>query len=164
MRCAPARPMMTMFTWLDTWPMAPANCLVMFRKGTTMLMLKAMPEMLMFGTSGQQQRAAHQRHDHIHHVADVAQQRHQDVGKAVAVAGVEEDLVVDLVKVLLGAFLVAEDLDDLLAGHHFLHKGLGLGQRDLLAQEVLGGTAGDGAAAKTMHTTPTTTSSARMTL
>ena len=29
--------------------MAPANCLVMFRKGTTMLMLKAMPEMLTLG-------------------------------------------------------------------------------------------------------------------
>ena len=49
MRCAPARPMITMFTWLETWPMAPANCLVMFRNGTTMLMLKAMPEMLMLG-------------------------------------------------------------------------------------------------------------------
>ena len=41
--------MTTMLTWLDTWPMAPANCLVMFRKGTTMLMLNAMPEMLKLG-------------------------------------------------------------------------------------------------------------------
>ena len=30
--------------------MLPANCLVMFRKGTTMLMLSARPEMLTLGT------------------------------------------------------------------------------------------------------------------
>ena len=41
--------MTTMLTWLDTWPMAPANWRVMLRKGTTMEMLNAMPEMLMLG-------------------------------------------------------------------------------------------------------------------
>ena len=40
---------------------------------------------------------------------------------------------------------MAEDLDDLLAGHHFLHERLGVGQSDLLAQEVGGGALGDGA-------------------
>ena len=48
---APARPIMTILIWLDTWPIEPANCLVIFRKGTTMLMLKTMPEMLILGTS-----------------------------------------------------------------------------------------------------------------
>ena len=67
----------------------------------------------------------------------------RDVGETVAVTGVEEDLVVDLIKVGLGGFLMAEDLDDLLTGHHFLHKGLGVGQSDLLAQEVGGRPLGD---------------------
>ena len=40
---------------------------------------------------------------------------------------------------------MAEYLDNLLAGHHFLHKRLGVGQGDLLAQEVGGGALGDGA-------------------
>ena len=95
------------------------------------------------GDVRQHQRAADQGDDDVHDVADVAQKRHQHVGKAVAVAGVVEDLAVDLVKALLGPVLVTEDLDHLLAGHHLFHKGLGLGQRYLLAQEVLGGMAGD---------------------
>ena len=95
------------------------------------------------GGAGQQQGTAHQCHDHVHHVADIAQQRHENVGETVAVAGVEEDFVVDFVKVGLGSFLVAEDLNDLLAGHHFLHERLGVGQSDLLAQEIGGGALGD---------------------
>ena len=43
---------------------------------------------------------------------------------------------------------MAEDLDDLLTGHHLLHEGFGFGQRDLLAQEVFGGVAGDIAGSK----------------
>ena len=42
-------PMMTMFSWLETWLTLPENCLVMFKNGTTMLMPKAMPEMLRLG-------------------------------------------------------------------------------------------------------------------
>ena len=78
------------------------------------------------GYVAQHQRAAHQRYYHIHHVTDITQQRHQNVGEAVTVAGVKEDLAIDLVKVSFGALLMAEYLDDLLSGHHFLHKGLGL--------------------------------------
>ena len=100
------------------------------------------------GHIGQQQRAADQCDNDIHDVADVAQQRHQDVGKAVAVAGVEEDLVIYFVKICSGFVLVAEDLDDLLSGHHLLHEGFGFGQRNLLAQEVFGGVAGDIAGSK----------------
>ena len=55
--------------------------------------------MLTLGAARQHQRAADQRHDHVHDVADVAQQRHQHIGEAVAVAGVEIDLVVDLVEI-----------------------------------------------------------------
>ena len=96
------------------------------------------------GCAGQQQSAAYQGHHNVHDVADVTQQRHQNVGKAVAVAGIEKDLAVYLIKIRLGAILMAEHLDDLLTGHHLLHKGFGIGDGDLLAQEIFGGTAGDG--------------------
>ena len=39
---------------------------------------------------------------------------------------------------------MAEDLDDLLSGHHFLHERLSVGQGDLLAQEVGGRALGNG--------------------
>ena len=48
-RRAPARPMTMALIWLETWLTLPENCLVMFRKGTTMLMLKAMPDTLTLG-------------------------------------------------------------------------------------------------------------------
>ena len=99
----------------------------------------------MVGRAAEHQGAADKGDDDVHDVADVAQQRHKDVGKTVAVAGVVENLAVDLVKVRLGGFLVAEDLDDLLTGHHLFHKGFGIGDGDLLAQEELGRTRGDGA-------------------
>ena len=87
---------------------------------------------------GQHQRAAHQGHHHIHDVAHVAKQRHQDIGKAVAVAGIEKDLSVYFVKIGPGGILVAEHFDNLLACHHLFHKGFRLGQRNLLAQKIFG--------------------------
>lgn len=42
-------PMITIFSWLETWLTLPENCLVMFKNGTTMLMPKAMPERLRLG-------------------------------------------------------------------------------------------------------------------
>ena len=49
MRSAPARPMTTALICWDTWLMFPANCLVMFRNGTTMLILRGRPEKLRLG-------------------------------------------------------------------------------------------------------------------
>ena len=51
--------------------------------------------------------------------------------------------VVDLVELLNGALLVAEDLDDLLAGHRLLNIALGFGNGLLLAQEEFGAAAAD---------------------
>ena len=95
---------MTIFTWFDTWPIAPANCLVMFRNGTTILMLNAMPEMLMLGTSVSSSAPPTRATSHIHYVADVTQQGHQNIGEAVAVAGIEEDLAVYFVEIRLWHF------------------------------------------------------------
>ena len=41
---------------------------------------------------------------------------------------VMEQLLIQCVKVALGGLLVAEDLDDLLAVHHFLDEALGLAE------------------------------------
>ena len=95
------------------------------------------------GRAVQQQGAAHQRDNHIHNIADVCQQRHQDIRIAVGLFRVAKQLVVDLIEILFGAFLMAEDLDDLLAVHHFLHKALGAGDGFLLLEEVAGGMAAD---------------------
>ena len=96
----------------------------------------------------QQQCTAYQGYYYIHYVADIAQQRHQNVGKAVAVAGIEEDLAVYFIKVGFGLLLMAEHLDHLLASHHLFHKCLGLSQRNLLAQEIFRRTVGNGSGCK----------------
>ena len=67
--------------------MVPANCLVMFRKGTTMLMLKARPEMLMLGAPLSSSAPPTSATTTYSHVADVAQHGHQDVGIAVGRCG-----------------------------------------------------------------------------
>ena len=41
--------MITEFSCMDTWLMLPENCLVIFKNGTMMLMLKDSPEMLTLG-------------------------------------------------------------------------------------------------------------------
>ena len=103
------------------------------------------------GRAVQQQSAARQGHHHVGHVAHVAQQGHQDVGVAVGFFAVFKQLVVDLVKVGLGALLVAEHLDDLLAAHHLFHKAFGLGDGDLLLEEVFGRVAADVAGGEEHH-------------
>ena len=47
---APAIPITTALTCWETWLIFPANCLVIFKNGTTMLMANGSPEMLTFGT------------------------------------------------------------------------------------------------------------------
>ena len=130
-----------------------------------MLMLNAMPEILMFGTSVSSSAPPTRATTYIHYVADVAQQGHQNIGKAVAVAGIEKDLAVYLVEIRLCVFLMAKYLDNFLAGHHFLHERLGLSQRDLLTQKIFGGTVRNGPWLQTpCRQRPTTTIRPRMTL
>ena len=64
-------PMMTELSWLDTWLMLPANCLVIFRNGTTMLMPNAKAGQAEIGSVAEQQQTAHQRHADIQYVADI---------------------------------------------------------------------------------------------
>ena len=54
-----------------------------------------------------------------------------------------KERVIDPVELLDGALLMAEDLDDLLAGHRLLNEAFGLGDGLLLAQEELGAAAAD---------------------
>ena len=91
----------------------------------------------------QQQYTAYQGYYHIHYVADIAQKRHQNIGKAVSVAGIEKDLSVYLIKIRLDVLLMAKYLDHFLPGHHLFHKRLGLSQSDLLTQKIFGGMTGD---------------------
>ena len=53
--------------------------------------------------------------------------------KRFAVARIVKELVVELVKIDLRGLLMAEDLDDLLAVHHFFDEAFGLAERVLLA-------------------------------
>ena len=53
-----------------------------------------------------------------------------------------EQLIVELVELLDGGFLMAENLDDLLAVHHFLDIAVDLAQFLLLLDEDLAGVSG----------------------
>ena len=59
-----------------------------------------------------------------------------------ALVGTVEQLIVELVELLDGGFLMAEDLDDLLAVHHFLDIAVDLAQFLLLPDEELAGLSG----------------------
>ena len=89
------------------------------------------------------EKAACERGEHVQKVTDVVHDRHEDICKAVCLACVGEELVVELVKIGLRGLLMAEDLDDFLAVHHFLDEALGLAERVLLADEVFGGFTAD---------------------
>ena len=84
----------------------------------------------------EQENAAYDRDDDVKHVADIVEDRHEHVRIAVCLFGVGEQRVVDLVKICFRLLLVAENLDDLLAVHQFLHEALGAAERLLLADEV----------------------------
>ena len=90
-----------------------------------------------------QEQPARHRHQHVQHVADVAEDGHEHVCVAVGLARVLKERFIDLVKLLLALRLVAEDLDDLLAVHHLFDEALGFAKRLLLAHKVLGRAASD---------------------
>ena len=93
--------------------------------------------------SERHEKAARERGEHVQKVTDVVHDRHEDICKAVCLARVGKELVVELVKIGLRGLLMAEDLDDFLAVHHFLDEALGLAERVLLANEVFGGFTAD---------------------
>ena len=95
------------------------------------------------GSSCQQQAAADQSHDYVNDVSDVAEQRHQNVGISVCLFGILKQFIIYLIKISLGAFLMAENLDDLLTVHHLLYKAFRAGDGNLLLKEVAGGMSAD---------------------
>ena len=60
-------------------------------------------------------------------MAQVAVDGHDDVADSVGIIGVAAQFLVDNLKPLDGFFLVAEDLDNLLACHHLLDEAVYLG-------------------------------------
>ena len=96
------------------------------------------------GAARADQQAADKGRQRVENVADVVHDRHENVRKAVRVACVLEELVVQLVKIGLGGLFVAEDLHDLLAVHRLFNIALGLGERLLLPDEERRGFAADG--------------------
>jgi len=87
--------------------------------------------------------AAGDRHRDVDDVADVVEDRHQDVGIAVGQTRGVEQILVDLVKLLLRGVLMVEDLDDLLAVDHLFDVAFGLAGDLLLLDEVVRGLAAD---------------------
>ena len=79
----------------------------------------------------------------VKQISNIAHDRHEDVCKAVCLARVAEELIVELVKILLCRFLMAEDLDDLLTVHHFLDEAFCFAEGVLLADKVFCGLAAD---------------------
>ena len=75
--------------------------------------------------------------EHIHDVAHIAQNRHQDVAGPVSGLPVREEPVVQLYKLLPVFLLVTEDLHHLLPLHHLLDEAFLLRQRLLLGNHIL---------------------------
>ena len=89
------------------------------------------------------QGAAQDGHQHILEVAQVHHNRHKDIGEDIGFGGAGLELLVAAVELLLGGLLVAEDLDDPLAGDHLLDIAVEVADTLLLRDEVLGGVAAD---------------------
>ena len=91
----------------------------------------------------QQEHTAHQRKGHIEDVADIADDGAKHARIGVGTQAVVVERIVDPVKAFETLPLVAEDLDHLLALHHFLGEALHRGGGFLLPHEVGGGAAAD---------------------
>ena len=79
--------------------------------------------------------------EHIGQVAQLAVDRHGHQRVGVCLVGTVEQLIVELVEFFNGNVLMAENLDDLLAVHHFLNIAVDLAQLLLLLDEKLAGVA-----------------------
>ena len=87
--------------------------------------------------SGQGQESARGGADHIAQIADVGVDGHEKVGVAVRLVGAVPQRLVEPPKLLDGGFLVAEDLDHLLAVHHLLDVSVQIAQVALLLLKIL---------------------------
>ena len=88
------------------------------------------------------QRTADDGAEHVGQVAQLAVDRHCHQRVGIGLVGAVEQLIVELVELLDGGFLMAENLDDLLAVHHFLDIAVDLAQFLLLLDEELAGVSG----------------------
>ena len=88
------------------------------------------------------QRTAEDGAEHVGQVAQLAVDGHCYQRIGVCLVGAVEQLIVEPVELLNGNFLMAKDLDDLLAVHHFLNVTVDLAQLLLLLDEVFAGVAG----------------------
>ena len=86
--------------------------------------------------AAQDECGTHHADEHIAQVAQVAVDRHDDIGDAVGIISAVAQLLVDALKLLDSLSLVAEDLDHTLAGHHLLNIAVDIGQSLLLHLEV----------------------------
>ena len=96
------------------------------------------------GAQGQPRESIQCQHRAYHrtkHVADVAQigvNRHGDVGKGIGAVGAVPQLPVQAAELLQALFLMAEDLDHLLAVHHLLDVPVDPAQILLLSSKIDG--------------------------
>ena len=88
------------------------------------------------------QRTADDGANYVGQVAQLAVDRHCHQRVGVGLVGAVEQLIVEFVELLDGGFLMAENLDDLLAVHHFLDIAVDLAQFLLLLDEELAGISG----------------------
>ena len=82
------------------------------------------------------QRTADDRADDIAQISQLCIDRHENVGEPVRLVGALEQGIIQLVEFLNRLLLMIEDLDDLLAGHHFLNISVHLAEISLLLDKI----------------------------
>ena len=109
-----------------------------------MLMLKAMPERLRFGAPFSSRMPPTKATITYITLPILSQQWHQAYWHTDWLfQNCQTDCIVDLIKIRLRTFFMAENLNDLLSVHHFLHKPFCTGNGYLLLKEITGGMAAD---------------------
>ncbi len=95
------------------------------------------------GDAAQCNDGAHDGENDILQVAQIHHDGHQNIAVGVGAGGVLAQVLIDPVKALLGLFLMAEDLDDLLAVHHLFNVAVDSADGPLLGAKIAGAVAGD---------------------
>ena len=85
--------------------------------------------------TGDAHNTADDRNCHIKNVAQIAHNRHQDVGHGIGIGGCTAQFQVFLIKIRLGLLFMAEDFYDLLAVDHFFDIAVQFAQVFLLLHE-----------------------------
>ena len=84
------------------------------------------------------QRAAEHGEQYVHQISQIVQNRHEHIAVLVCLFAVMKQLFIELDKVPLALFLMAEHLYNLLTAHNFLDKALLCRQRTLLCHHIFG--------------------------